>query len=257
MPLETAFAPVAVYNAPGDGFSHIEFKITKSPESPATYQLERAAILPSDVRIEAVLYAQNNSFFVIPGPWFNDDAGDTMDHYITGVNGVQYLRPHPDQNAAPPIPGFTDERFPFFGQPIDMRITIDGSVVENMPADTSDQTAWMLKWGWIPKIQGSPMPAPGQATAHESLFSLLGGTAAPLANLPGLPLSVQSTLPGIGLNIAYDNAAGTAAAAGTASGNTAYVRLDQYGRPLPYAPALPVSPDLLYSGATPGNSLVQ
>jgi hypothetical protein len=106
----------------------------------------------------------------------------------------------------------------------------------------------MLKWGWIPKYQGAPVQTGAQVAAHESLFKILGATTAPLN---GIPPVIQPSLPGVGLDIAYDTAAGSAASGGN------YDRLDQFGRPLPYTPNLPVSPDLLYSGATPGNSLVQ
>jgi hypothetical protein len=250
MPLNlgAAFAGPA-FTAPGTGFSHMALTFGWSPESTATYQLERAAVIPSDVRIEAVLYAQDNSFFLIPGPWFNDDATDTMDQYVS----KGYARSRPDETQGPtaPQPGFTDEHFPFFGQPIDMQITVDGSVIENMPADPADQTAWMLKWGWIPKDQGAELGAPtlnaAQPTAHATISTL--STLQPNA-LTGMPAVVQTSLPAIGLNIAYDPTAGTAA-------NTDYDRLDEYGRPLPYTPVLPVSPDVLYSGSTPGNSLVQ
>src|SRR5690606_36193288 len=34
------------------------------------YVLRRAAITPHDIRIEAAIYAENGSFFVIPGRWF-------------------------------------------------------------------------------------------------------------------------------------------------------------------------------------------
>ena len=48
-----------------------------------------------------------------------------------------------------------DPRFPFYGQPIDMKIVIDGAVAESRPADINAQTAWMLRWGWIPQYHGS------------------------------------------------------------------------------------------------------
>ena len=110
---------------------------TSLPEA-KSLELERIAVLPADVRIEAVLYAQTGSFFVIPGFWFDSDGTDRLDTFAKSVNG-----------AAPGgvrVSGAASH-FPFFGQPIDMKITIDGAVSEAQPADVANQTAWMLKWG--------------------------------------------------------------------------------------------------------------
>jgi type II secretory pathway pseudopilin PulG len=257
--LNRAASPLA-FTVPATGFAHLEFTFGKDPNSSSDYLLERAAVLPSDVRIEATLFAQNNSFFVIPGPWFNSDTTDTVFDYVgLGTHGT-YSRPHPD-TTTPPANGVTYDQFPFYGQPIDMKVTIQGSVVENMPADIADQGAWMLKWGWIPKFQGADLGAPAvgtvMTTPHPSLNGMCPGAlnstavAVNAAAAPNLP--VQANLPAIGLNIQYDTEEGT----GYSAAQSAFIRLDQYGRPLPYAPALPVSPDLLYSGATAGNSLVQ
>ena len=90
-------------------------------------------------------------------------------------------------------------------------------------------------------------------TAHQSLPTILGVNPAPA--LVGVPNAVQTYMPPIGLNITYDSEAGSGST--SVGGNYVYIRLDQFGRPLPFTPNLPVSPDLLYSGAAPGNSLVQ
>ena len=112
------------------------------------FLLERAAILPMDIRIEAGLFAQTRSFFVIPGDWFNSSSDDNVQAYAN----VRAARPGPALTWPQCRPG--QNRFPFFGQPIDMKITIDGSVSEAAPADITAQTAWMLKWGWIPQYHG-------------------------------------------------------------------------------------------------------
>jgi hypothetical protein len=182
--------------------------------------LERAAILPADVEIQAMLYAENNSFFVIPGNWFNSDTGDTIDKVANRTTAVP----------------FTDARFPFYGQPVDLQITIDGSVAENVPANVSDQAAWMEKWGWIPAYHGSST----ETNVHQNAAS------------------TTSPSEGIGLNITYDSHVGFPydAASGSGGGYT-YTRFDPFGRPLPTTPALPVSPDLLYSGDNSAQSLLQ
>ena len=46
-------------------------------------------------------------------------------------------------------------RFPYYGQPIDMQLSILGSVSENLPANIGDQAVWMQRWGWIPKYHGA------------------------------------------------------------------------------------------------------
>ena len=48
-----------------------------------------------------------------------------------------------------------DPRWPFYGQPLDVHITIYGAVSENVPASVGDTSAWMEKWGWIPSTHGS------------------------------------------------------------------------------------------------------
>ena len=127
--------------------------------------MERVAVLPMDIRIEAVLFAQTRSFFVIPGDWFNTSPDDNVAAWQTAANPTGVPR-HYDGGTA------TDDtnRFPFYGQPIDLKITIDGAVSEARPANVAAQTAWMLKWGWIPQY-------------HGNLIGLSGGTVEP----PGIP----------------------------------------------------------------------
>lgn len=106
----------------------------------SNYWMGGLAVLPMDVRIEAIVYAQEGSFFVIPGYWLNPNPGDT------------------DPANRPPG---VDEKFPLYGQSADIRITIDGAVSENLPASISDVEDWMAKWGRIPSTAGS-----GGSTAH-------------------------------------------------------------------------------------------
>ncbi|MCE5315700.1 MAG: hypothetical protein ABFD49_07945 [Armatimonadota bacterium] len=164
------------------------------------------AIQPMDVRIEALIYAQEGSFFVLPGNWFNPNPSDTQANYE-------------DTRSRP---GGRDE-FPFFGDPLDIRIIIDGTITENMPAMISDVNEWMSKWGKIPEHYGST----DTATTH----------------------------PGEGLTFLYDDHAGwpykevgttTTLNVGVNSGTP--IRQDKYGRTLPLAPRLPVCTSLFYFG---------
>ncbi len=119
------------------------------------YLLGGAAVVPMDIRIEAVLYAQEKSFFVIPGYTFNPDPSDTREGfaatglrptYNVGIDGT--ILDTPAERAQ-------KDAFPFFGDPVDVRITINGAVAENYTASSGDQSAWMGRWGYIPTAYGS------------------------------------------------------------------------------------------------------
>ncbi len=160
--------------------------------SRSNYWMGGCAVMPMDVRIEAIVYAQEGSFFVIPGHWINPDPSDTS------------LDP---ADRSPEI----DPMFPLYGQPMDVRIIIDGAVSENVPAVIGDVEEWMAKWGRIPAIYGtSKIP-----TAH----------------------------PGEGIAFLYDDHVGWPL---DDAGKP--VRVDAYGRPLPLCPKLPVSGSLVYFG---------
>jgi len=196
---------------------------------PGDVLLDRVAVLPMDIRVEAVLYAQTRSFFVIPGDWFNGNNADTLDQFAGG-NGGQ---------AAGTRPPNTDPRFPMYGQPIDLKITIDGAVSEARPADISAQSAWMTKWGWIPQYHGSMLTETAGHVAYQP-----GGGATP----------TPANVPAVGLQIIYNPQAGYPY---NPAGTAHYLRSDIYGRPLPFSPMLPVSTGLLYSGDSSEPPLLQ
>jgi len=235
--------------------------------------LERVAVLPMDIRIEAVLYAQTGSFFVIPGDWFNTNQADTLDVYLKSFLVNPNNNPNdgsrPDLNyeltalgialGSPQYVAMYNalSRFPMYGQPIDLKITIDGSVSEAHPADIAAQTAWMLKWGWIPQYHGSlvvtdttvtPPPPTNKIVPEQSGHPLLDGAMPPN----------RANSPSIGLQIIYDPQAGYPYSPSTAAGTASYyLRSDAYGRPLPFTPKLPVSTGLLYSGQSGEAPLLQ
>ncbi len=201
---------------------------SKDPQYTSDWLVQKAAILPGDVQIQAVLYAQDDSFFVIPGDWFNTDSADTLTHAFDRLTSDPLTR---------------DPRYPFYGQPIDLQITINGAVSENVPADISDQAAWMQKWGWIPVYHGL-VPGTGGAV------TMAAQDQSPHSLTPTIGVSANVPQIGIGLNLSYDHTVGFPYIL-NGTGSTAtitYLRQDRFGRPLPFAPALPVSPDLLYSG---------
>ncbi|MBV9850321.1 MAG: hypothetical protein JO250_11650 [Armatimonadetes bacterium] len=243
-------SPLSVYNTLLDATTQQPFQLwvrrDQGADNPLAtsadqpFLLERAAILPMDIRIEAVLYAQNKSFFVIPGPWFNPDAQDDLQTYSSAYQTYQNS---PSLSTIPGRPGIApgdvnQTRYPLYGQPIDLRITISGAVSEARPADISAQAAWMQKWGWVPRFHGSATFPNGGSPVFEPSGRNQGGSA---------------TTPAAGLTIIYDPQAGYPY--DTAFGG--YLRTDIYGRPLPVTPKLPVSTGLLYSGQNTGQSLLQ
>ncbi len=150
-------------------------------ESVGNYVLGNISVNPMDVRIEALSYAQNGSFFVIPGYWFNPD------------------------------PNFKNDKLWMLGDPMDIRITIDGAISENVMADKSDQRAWMEKWG----------------TTFDPTLS---------------EESYDSFHDGLGLNILYDDHLAYPVV------DAAPIRTDRFGRVLAVTPRLPVSETLVYKG---------
>ncbi|MEN6355691.1 MAG: hypothetical protein ABFD83_01255 [Armatimonadota bacterium] len=190
-----------LYTEPGAANS-LMLALDQTSYTYKNYLLGGLAIQPMDVRIEAVIYAQDGSFFVIPGKWFNPNPSDTQANY-NSTGSREGAR-----NA-----------FPYYAQPLDIRVTIDGAVSENMPAAVSDVTEWMSKWGTIPDNYGSS----GIHTAH----------------------------PGEGLTILYDDHAAwpyKSLRPWTTTSSTSPIRRDKYGRILPIAPRLPVCGSLIYFG---------
>ncbi len=214
-----------------------------NPSDPAATQpflLNRVAILPMDVRIEAVLYAQTGSFFVIPGSWFNNDTSDSLDQFVPTVTTA---------NKTGTRTTSAETHFPFYGQPIDMKIIIDGAVSEAQPVDVADQTAWMLKWGWIPQYHGYHSQG---AVGSGPPLELAGHLLVDANNKPG-------GKPAIGLQIIYNPQAGYPynPGDGTTANQPHYLRSDAYGRPLPFSPKLPVSGALLFAGESSEPPLLQ
>jgi len=179
--------------------NQFEIALDQSSYTRNNYLLSEFTVQPLDIRIEAIIYAQERSFFVIPGNWFNMNSTD--------VPGNPNGRPRG-----------TDARWPFFGQCLDTRITIDGAVTENLPASSSDANEWYSKWGRIPKHYGST----DVPTAHYN------------------PIYDD------GLSFVYDDTLGWPVV--VTGGSAKPIRVDKYGRALPITPCLPVCESLYYYG---------
>jgi hypothetical protein len=177
---------------------------------PQDYLFSRVAVVPMDVRIEALIYAQTGSFFIIPGYPLNADPNDT----------------NPSTR-----PAGTDPAYPLYYQPIDCRITVVGAVSENLTASPADQAAWMQLWGYIPRVYGSSnITVPDQHLKGEDIGAS-DGTDAGLPNVQGLrflydPMLQDPQYPG----------------------NGPFLRVDPQNRPLPPLPCLPVCPGFVYYG---------
>ncbi len=230
------------------------------------YLLGRMAVSPLDVRIEAVMYAQNGSFFIIPGYSVNSNPADTRDAAVRRAQDPSYgygvgtmLRP----------PG-TADHFPFFGEPYDCRITILGAISENRTASIADQAAWMQLWGYIPEVYGStgfgpPQPDPNTEwhIPDQHVFISELGMALPASD----PRAASEKNARItrGLRFMYDpflhapypgyNPNGPKAVLKPAAGGGNWVgvvggvtRQDNYGRALPPIPRLPVCPGYVFFG---------
>ncbi len=218
-------------------------------EATNDFLLARAAVIPNDVRIEAAVFAEEGSFFVIPAPWLNNNPNDRRDVYDNAVKGyvaqgLTQLQAQQRANADRLDSFGTYPQIPFFGEPPDMRVTIVGSVAENMPPPSSQQAEWIRKWGWIPRSLGS------------------SGSNIPLQHVPA---SANSGLPFVpNLIVSYDPVLATGRTMGFArtgsNTDSPYVRSVWYDyngdgvqqdweiQPLPPLPRLPVSPALSYFG---------
>jgi hypothetical protein len=187
------------------------------PTDNTPYRFSAAAIQPLDIKIQAALFAQEGCFFVIPGYWFNTDPQDTRANF--------------EERGARPA-GVASPEFPFYGEPLDIRITIEGAIAENFTAPLGDQTEWLRKWGWIPLQYGSSgfeIPLQHRTAFHdeERLYAV---------NLFMRydPIFRDPVVDGQPLRVAYT-------AAQDPSGQ-------HPGRILPPIPRLPVCPKPIYAG---------
>ncbi|MBE9565977.1 MAG: hypothetical protein IMF16_04430, partial [Proteobacteria bacterium] len=119
---------------------------------------------PLPVQVQALIYAQNGSWFILPGPWFNEDAAS---------------------NAATEPAAL----YPHYHEPLNIQLSFYGAVTENMPADLGYVSEWTSKWG-------GPSGATGGFLRYEydPLLRLPrqereGLTWVPYVRFPNLPLT--------------------------------------------------------------------
>ena len=231
--------PSGTYTIAEEATNDLTFRVNSIGGQPAAgYMLGQAAIVPSDIRIEASMFAEEGSFFVIPGNWFNPNSSDTRIAWLSKMQESLGLGLTANQAA-----GAADlyrlnsngsfPEAPFFGEPIDVKITIYGAVSENVTPTVSQQAEYLRKWGWIPIQQGSPSPGSNIQIPVTHQVGAKNGYAP-------------------NLTIIYDPILATGRVQGFAPNNNPatdpYLRTDAYGRPLAPMPRLPVSPALAYFG---------
>ena len=237
----------------GDNFMALNLD-ESSGNARVDYLLTRVGVAPLDIRIEALMYAQEGSFFIIPGPWFNPNPNDTFDQYNTNQRRAE-------ESAI--TAGVNRQRvnhfYPFYKEPMDIRITFFGAISENLPAEIGDQGAWMEKWGWVPNTYGStgltaaqnyPAPPPTAQTVH--------GPNGGLNFVPGTGLQGGNGTGGSGIVYQFDDRmvqpyvydyTAKAFTSTPLRPNPNFATLAPNLRePLPVTPRLPVAPGLLYYG---------
>jgi hypothetical protein len=221
------------------------------------YLFSGAMVVPLDIQIQALLYAQERSFFVIPGYSFNQNPNDTRTNWI-----LTNSRPIYDSFETSTL---NKDVFPFYNEPMDVKITIDGAITENYTASAGDQAAWMCRWGYIPTAQGSATTCfiPDQHIGTQTPLEAQEHIARGLTFIydPSLPLPYQNAQDVNLMDVTqaavtlrqqramrynYINTAGTFFAT---PGNAVF-------QTLPSVPKLPVCPGLLYFGP-PDSPVVQ
>ena len=119
---------------------------------------------------------------------------------------------------------------PFYGEPLNCRVTIVGAISQNMPVPIGQQAEWQKKWGWMPRlIGGTGLYAPREHIPAG--WGSIVGNAPASYYLPNLQLSYDPAL-----------------ALGSADGSTPIRTTPDGVWVLPPMPRLPVSPTFAYFG---------
>ncbi|HEY3415522.1 MAG TPA: hypothetical protein VGM23_01445 [Armatimonadota bacterium] len=71
----------------------------------------------TDLQVDALIYAQRGSWFIIPGRYYNEDKNQQL-----------------------PWP------YPKYQEPLDVRIIVNGAIAENRPAPPEAEEAWVSHW---------------------------------------------------------------------------------------------------------------
>jgi hypothetical protein len=92
---------------------------------------------PLQIKIEAVMYAYTGSWFVIPPPFFNDNDEDSREAFVAR-GGARATGTFPNNTS----------QYPFYNEPLNVEVTINGAISENMPAESSEAQSWTDRTWW-------------------------------------------------------------------------------------------------------------
>ena len=147
-----------------------------------SYLLSAIMVSPLDIRIEAGLYAQEKSFFIIPGYSFNPDPNDTRSNFRSAGSRASYGAL--DTTAGNNNDRDTKNKFPYHNEPLDVRITFQGAIAESYTASVGAQAAWLKQWGYTPAKYGSYNAATPTTTEipDDHLFARSPGPNGTLPN---------------------------------------------------------------------------
>ncbi len=211
------------------------------------YWLANVAVIPQNeplpIRVEAAIFAYTGSWFVIPPPFFNDNT--RIDPSTNQVWDSRANFAATGLRAPGTFPRNTAD-YPFYHEPLNVDVTIVGSITENVPAPSEEQALWTerlwsLTSGWDPSqfpIPARPAYSPRISYRYDADYRRLvrvrytrTGQELVAWALPGLP-----TLPAPPAGIPLLD---VAIANGLAQ--------DSYVEVLPLIPRIPAS-SLLYEG---------
>jgi hypothetical protein len=99
-------------------------------------------VLPKKINIDALIFAQEGSWFMLPGPWFNSDWAytgnqltDPVDEDAAGWTGLPSYRRA--LGSIPLVSGYDTNR---------PRINFSGAITESHTAALGDAHDWLSKW---------------------------------------------------------------------------------------------------------------
>ncbi len=212
------------------------------------YLMSGTMVAPLDIRIEAMLYAQERSFFVIPGYSFNQNPNDTRANFL--ATGTRPIYDPMDSSNVHRTP------FPFYNEPMDVKITLFGAISQNYSASAGDQAAWFSRWGYIPATHGSSgISIPDQHLQNRTPKEIADGVSRGIEYIydPTLPLPYyQPRLGRCDINMIGSGATAIALRQNSAI-RARYFAPSVAGvfpvfQTLPAVPKLPVCPGMLYFG---------
>jgi hypothetical protein len=95
---------------------------------------------PLQVQVDAVIYAQTGSWFVVPQPWFNDNPLDSRDLFRSGDNSGRTS----GSRAYGTFPANTDD-YPFYREPNNVQVTVKGAITEATTAESAERAQWVRR----------------------------------------------------------------------------------------------------------------